>query len=200
MIGRLENQSHQKYGKKKIVKVLCCFAKLCIELELLFFFFGNNYNRLRIVEEKKKDLHVWILISIIHRDVWNSSHPWLSDDAKPLTNASRLKDSLGENEPFTNFNWTFWPLLIAIYCVHRVCIWRSFNRCLQRNSLNPFLFAMPIQWSSLCWLSGCRAACTSKAKNCWNCIMNLIFVDSVKRINRTLNKIVSMNAFICAQP
>lgn len=106
--------------EKKIVKVLCCFAKLCIELELLFFFFGNNYNRLRIVEEKKKDLHVWILISIIHRDVWNSSHPWLSDDAKPLTNASRLKDSLGENEPFTNFNWTFWPLLIAIYCVRRV--------------------------------------------------------------------------------
>lgn len=130
------------------------------------------------------------------RDVWNSSHPWLSDDAKPLTNALRSKDSLGENEPFTNFNWTFWPLLIAIYCFHRVCIWRSFNGVLQRNSLNPFLFAMPIQWSSLCCLNACRAACTSKAKNCWNCIMNLNFVDSVKRINRTLNKIVSMNAFI----
>lgn len=41
--------------------------------------------------------------------------------------------------------------------------------------------------------------CVWKVKIVGIAFMNLIFVDSVKRINRTLNKIVSRNAFFACQ-
>lgn len=70
------------------------------------------------------------------------------------------------------------------------------ERCFMRDSLNPFLFAMPIQSVNIIIIITRRAHIESK--NSWNCIMNLIFADSVKPIygTHTQHEIAGMNAFL----
>lgn len=58
------------------------------------------------------------------------------------------------------------------------------ERCFMRDSLNPFLFAMPIQSVNIIIIIITRRA-HIESKNSWNCIMNLIFADSVKPIYGT---------------
>lgn len=67
------------------------------------------------------------------------AHAIMKRWCKAIDSRVILKDSLGENEPFTDFNWPFWPLPIAIGL-------QSFTRDL---FLNSFLFAMLLRCSKI---------------------------------------------------